>query len=452
MGQALSALLAVSSEDPPTIPETMQVGGLVTYSFHRVGVEVALPEFSVPIGLSPEIDGLPQTPSAVSLAATVSLALLLGSLLLVWLLYRAGKSLGVLAGGPGWVRGVAGAKVAIPYALMTGMGAVVLSLMPLSFDVPAIAGFTAGGAFEFTPAILPAFLWPLAIGLGAGFAGGVASAPASSWAVSRADGLLAGALRGGAAAVGLALLLAFVGTQVAALFYPDEGIPFNPAFFRDAFRGPALEGFASTTFLLFLAPNFGGLALAPAMGSSLVATVSGSAFGLQPSCDITLASLLNFPSGFDPGVVAGINQGAISGCPTGNFLGYGIAPIGYWAFLLVPLAATLLGGRIAARRASATTSMEGALAGALAGIAFAAVAATAMIVSGVKLVADASGGFQSEQTTVILGPHVTKTLLAAVLWGVAGGVVGGVLGASRRPAPAHAAGGSAAYGFGGAPG
>ena len=453
VGQALSALAAVAQDDPPEVPEVLKIGGLVTYSFHRVGIQATLPDIQIPTPTDPVLgaEGLPQT-GAFSLSVTVSVALLLGTLLLVWLLYRAGKSLGVLSGGPAWVRGLAGAKVAIPYALITGLGAVLLNLVPLSFDVPAIPGFTAGGAFELGPALVPAFLWPLAIGLLAGFAGGVAGAPASSWEAPRADGLLAGAVRGGALAAGLAVLLAFVGTQIVAMVHADTAVPFNPSFFEDAFSGPVLQGVASTVFLLFLAPNFGALALAPAMGSSLVLKATGTSFGLQPTFELTLLSLLNYPSGINEEVLSGIDQGAggIPGFPTGSLIDQQIAPAYYWAFLLVPLIAMVLGGRAAARRASADTPAEGALAGALAGVVFAGATVALVVASGIRLHADA--GFGAGTQTVILGAHSAKTLLAAVLWGLVVGALGGVLGASRRPAPAHAAGGPAVYGFGGAPG
>lgn len=451
VGQALSALAAVAQDDPPEIPEVLKIGGLVTYSFHRVGIQATLPEIQIPSDPVLGAEGLPQT-GAFSLSVTVSVALLLGTLLLVWLLYRAGKSLGVLAGGPAWVRGLAGAKVAIPYAVLTGLGALLLNLAPLSFDVPAIPGFTSGGAFELGPAVLPAFLWPLAIGLFAGFAGGAAGAPASSWEAPRADGLIAGAFRGGILAAGLAVLLAFVGTQIVAMVHYDDAVPFNPSFFQDAFSGPVLQGVASTVFLLFAAPNFGALALAPAMGSSLALKATGSTFGLQPTFELTLLSLLNFPRGINQDVLSGIGQGGggIPGFPTGSLIDHQMAPAVYWAFLLVPLIATLLGGRAAARRASADTRIEGAAAGALAGVVFAAAAVALVVASGIRLHADA--GFGAGTQTVILGAHPAKTLVAAVLWGVVGGALGGMLGASRRPAPADAAGGPAAYGFGGAPG
>jgi hypothetical protein len=405
VGQALSALAAVAQDDPPEIPEVLKIGGLVTYSFHRVGIQATLPEIQIPTDplLGAESGGF-------SLSVTVSVALLLGTLLLVWLLYRAGKSLGVLSGGPAWVRGLAGAKVAIPYALLTGLGALLFNLVPLAFDVPAIPAFTSGGAFELGPAVLPAFLWPLAIGLLAGFAGGVAGAPASSWEAPRADGLIAGAVRGGALAAGLAVLLAFVGTQVVAMVHADTAVPFNPSFFEDAFSGPVLQGVASTVFLLFLAPNFGALALAPAMGSSLVLKATGTSFGLQPTFELTLMSLLNYPRGINEDVLSGIGQGAggIPGFPTGSLIDHQIAPAYYWAFLLVPLIAMLLGGRAAAQRASADTPAEGAAAGALAGIVFAGAAVALIVASGIRLHADA--GFGAGTQTVILGAHTAKTL------------------------------------------
>ncbi|MCA1726187.1 MAG: zinc ribbon domain-containing protein, partial [Actinobacteria bacterium] len=195
IGEGLAALVyAAAGSAGPDLGQIARIGGLFTYSFHRVGVHATFPDLSADAlggGASPFPGG------NVSISVTIALAMLLGTVLLAWLLYRAGRSLGRDAGGPGWVRGLSGARVALPYAVITGGVAAILAAIPLSFDIPELPGFTTGGSIELSPSIVAAILWPLGIGLVAGFAGGLATAPRDGWHRPRFETLAAGAVRGG---------------------------------------------------------------------------------------------------------------------------------------------------------------------------------------------------------------------------------------------------------------
>jgi len=96
-------------------------------------------------------------------------------------------------------------------------------------------------------------------------------------------------------------------------------------------------------------------------------------------------------------------------------------PAWFWVFLLVPLVATLLGGRAAA--GDERSSGERALRGALGGIVFAVLCVAAAWAAGIEVPAWAdltNGG-------AALGVPLLRTGALALAWGVVGGAVGAVL-------------------------
>jgi hypothetical protein len=117
---------------------------------------------------------------------------------------------------------------------------------------------------------------------------------------------------------------------------------------------------------------------------------------------------------------------------------FGIAPIGYFLFLLVPILATLLGGVLAARRAGSTTPGQAAAVGALAGVVFAAVLLGLMILAEFVAQIDIpfSGLFGGGK--LALGPNLVSGTLLALLWGPAGGALGGLIASRRVELPATA--------------
>jgi len=442
LGQGLAALVYAAGTGGLGIVDVIKSGGLLTFSFHRVGIHADLPSFSVPTPPDSGLGGLPQVAGQISLAFTVAISLLLGTIVLVWLLHRAGRALGAGVGGSSWARGLAGAKVALPYALITGLAALLLAAVPLSVEVPEVPDLVAGGAMELAPSVVAAFLWPLALGLLAGFTGGVSSTPDPAPEATPAEGYVAGALRGGAIAVAVAVLLAFVGVQIVAFVHPDVSFPFNPAFFSDAFANRPIQGISTTVFALFFAPNLGGLVLAPSMLSSLGFYVQG--------VSIPLLSLFKFPVGLNAEALAGLSGLGVPGTGTGELVETTVAPWPYWLFLLVPLVATLVGGRAAARRASAGTRGEGAAAGALAGLVYAALAFLVVLLSGVGLRFEGAVAGFTQTGAGHFGAEYLTTGLLAVLWGLVGGTLGGLMGVRGRPVAAAPVG--AAYGFSTEPG
>ena len=436
VGEGLAALVyAAGGSGGPGISELLRIGGLITYSFHRVGVVASFPDFNLG-GLPGGEGGLPA--GDVQLTFVIVVAMLLGTLLLFWLLFRAGRSLGRLTGGSPWVRGLSGARVALPYALIAGIGAILLSLMPLRFPIPAIPGFGVGGTVELGPSVIAAFLWPLAIALAAGFAGGVAASPREGWNRPQAESLAVGAMRGGAVMLGWGVLLGFLGFQVLAFVHGDAAIPFNPEFFSSLFEAGALQAVTSLVFVLMFVPNIGALVLAPAMGSSL------GIFGGGTS--LSFLSYLKFPTGFDPAALAGLSGLGTPGGVQGDLIQTQVAPAPYWLFLVVPLVATVLGGRSAARRAAVSSGGEGAAAGALAGVVYGALVTVVAILAGVGFRVDSGFSGISSSQMGHLGPALLLTALFGLAWGVAGGALGGFLG-GRGATPVAPAGANPAFGF-----
>jgi hypothetical protein len=145
------------------------------------------------------------------------------------------------------------------------------------------------------------------------------------------------------------------------------------------------------------------------------------------SCAIV--SYTRFPGSEAPGL------GPCPGLP----VSLGPPPPGYFLFLLIPLAATAVGGILAARRGGARSSGSGAAIGAAAGVAFAAAFAGWCTVA--RVTADVSGpiGALVPGLGVAIGPSPVVGFLLALAWGAAGGAAGGWWEGRRRAAgPAEA--------------
>ena len=117
-------------------------------------------------------------------------------------------------------------------------------------------------------------------------------------------------------------------------------------------------------------------------------------------------------------------------------------PGSHLAFLAIPLVAVVLGGWIAARKASPATRTGAAGAGALAGVVFAAavalMSALASLVLQVHGVPGVGGGGRPAGTaTLWVGPAVGAGALFALGWGVLGGALGGLIGGPARVSSAQ---------------
>jgi hypothetical protein len=342
---------------------------------------------------------------------TASIALMGGTFLAMALLYGAGRAIANRAGGDGWTRGVHGAKVAVPYAILC-----LVAAWGVRFSFPL-----GGGSVRIHPSYLAAALWPLGLGILFGFAGGARSGGDASWAGVRWASAPFGrraraAVAGGWSMIALGLILSFIGLLVLAAVKPDA----TRDYFTSAFRGGADTGAATIAANVLVAPNMAAWVMFPSMGSCL--GVSGGSFGLQGS--FCFLSYTQFPrSNAVGGLIGG---GGIGSLPN--------PPLGYYAFILAPLVAVLAGGMIAARRASSETRGEAVAMGVLGGVAFGLMAILALVLSILSIRVGGQVGGVSQAVTIRLGPELAKSVLLAFSWGIVGGGVGGFIQGRALPA------------------
>jgi hypothetical protein len=160
------------------------------------------------------------------------------------------------------------------------------------------------------------------------------------------------------------------------------------------------------------------------MGGCDTASIGARGFGLSTD----FLCYWRFPGAGEEALVPSGVLGPALG-PEGG--GYGTAPIGYFLFLLVPLVATVLGGRWAAQRTAAEDRSRALTTAALSGVAFALLVGGAILLSRIVVsVSGAAGGFR-QGGGVTLGPNLLTGTGLALLWGVAGGAVGALLGTRR---------------------
>jgi hypothetical protein len=137
---------------------------------------------------------------------------------------------------------------------------------------------------------------------------------------------------------------------------------------------------------------------------------------------------MRFPEGLGPGVEP------LSDACAAVVAALDTAPAGYFFFLAVPLAATVLGGWLAARRATGLTPREGAMFGAASapvfGLAFLGFMFMAWLGYQVSRMGAPPG-----LTEAGVGPNLISGTLLAVLWGVVGGAGGGWLAGRRSRTP-----------------
>jgi hypothetical protein len=395
---AVALLLVAGGLFPGTsVGTALREGWLLFYAFHHAGIEVISPSLELPR----HVDALIGLPSGYAVDATVSVAVMGGTVLAAWLLYRGGRAVADSTGGSPFVRGIHGSKVAVPYAFASWAASWALTFEPR---------FPHTSPMSVHPSHISSLFWPLAIGLAAGFAGGVRSDGEAVWTSDwwRGDdwsrrwrGILAGAMRMTVLSLGLSML----GLLALGAVHPhDVG-----TYFRTVFAGSSLAGVALIVLTALLLPNLAVWLLIPAMGGCL--EVSGSGV-YQPYCFVGYGSFLGhlLPGPPEP-----------SGFPQ-----IGAAPPAYYLLLIIPLIAVVLGGVRAARRAEAGTRAEGAVAGALAGLVF------AFFLAVIAALAMASARFNGPFYVVSTGsfrygPSPATAFQLGLLWGVAGGATGGWL-------------------------
>jgi hypothetical protein len=393
IGQVMAFLLyAAGDQTRPSAVNFARLGGLFFYLFHHVGVVL---EGSSSFSGVTAID--------ITGGVTMAAAALLGTFIGLWMIWRFGRSIGEDVGGSGWVRGVHGAKIAIPYAVLT---------LALAFVVriPRNA-LVASGFPAIHPSYLAAFLWPLGLAALAGFLGGFGSAREEQWATSSAGRFGRGVIQGGARMMGFALLFAFIGLVILAPTHPSD----TADFFRP-FQDKTARGIAVTAGTVLAAPNLAaGLILFPAMGTCLSA--GGSLVGLRSS--VCVLSWTQFPSG------------RLSATRTG--FDFPSPPAGYFLYLLVPLLAVLIGGRAAVRLSGASTREQAVATAALAGVVFGLLALLLAVLATISFKGAIAGGLGGRSFDAHLGPELVPGSLWPFLWGIVGGAIGGLMESRRLP-------------------
>ncbi|MGH2682610.1 MAG: cell division protein PerM [Actinomycetota bacterium] len=412
LGAAIVLLVEAVEPSGLSFFEVLKVIGLAFYAFHHAGIQGQIDRLEVP-----------QTPASpfagpLDFSFTLSVALMLGTFLGLWLLYRGGRSVGLSAGGVAWARALHGAKVAIPYAVLSFAMAFVATF---SIDLPQSPFLPTGGPFEFGPSLLAALLWPLGLGILAGGLGGLASgerwiSPGGAAARVRA------VMRGGLTMTLYALLLAFLGYLVVVALNPDVPLPFSPDFF-EAVGSQGLAGLNLLLVTILVVPNIAVWVLVPAMGGSMGFDLAGFSF--------QFLSYGRFPTG-----ATQIPQTATP-VPIPGLPQLETAPAAYFLFLLVPLAATILGGWWAARRAPARSPGDGAAVGAMTGVVFAAAITLLVVLASIGIGFSAGIQALAQSGRGHIGPPILLGALLSLVWGVGGGALGGLLG-GRRPSPVAA--------------
>jgi zinc-ribbon domain len=391
--------------------DIVRSGALTFFQFHNAAIEFDFPPLPVPGGEDP-------FGGQVDFGARFSATLMLGALAALWLLFLGGRATARRVGGEGWTRPIHGLKIAVPYALLA-LGYSFLA--QVTIDVP-LPGFPAGAdPPSVGVSILSAVWWPLLFGLLAGAAGGISTGPVLRDRRRTGERRARGVISGGWRMAGLALAFSFAGLLVMAVVKPDD----TAAYFELVGAGDLATGASIIIATAMLVPNMSTGITAASMGGSMGMDFFGS------SCP--LISYVKFPLGATDAPVAEPSPFALCDSLPVEF---GIAPIGYFLFLLVPIAATLLGGMWAARRAEAATTGEATAVGAMAGVAFSIVLLGFMLLARITAQVDIPfvTGFLGGGG-IAVGPDLLSGTLLAVVWGAAGGALGGLIGLRRGPRP-----------------
>jgi len=263
---------------------------------------------------------------------------------------------------------------------------------------PVTLGFPQFGIERLEPGLWQAFVMPLVVCGAAGAAGG--AAVARDAVQERIGSRAVAAIVGGATALWWGIVGAFLAILLVGAISPGP----TGAYARFVSRTGG-SGAATVIEHASLLPNQSALVLSVAMGTQATLSVGG-----EPAVVVSR-------EGIDASQGAGVLLAAYAGAQanTASF------PAWFWAFLLVPLAATVLGGRAAAgdeRRRG-----ERALRGAAGGVVFAILCVGAAWAAGIEVPAwaDVTNGGAT------LGVPLVTTGVLALAWGVVGGALGAVL-------------------------
>jgi len=405
IGQVLAFLAWSVADTGASAAAVVRLGWMYFGAFHHVAIELDVSDLDlVAPGAAPGTTSL-----------SIGVALLSVTAVAAYLLFRAGRSVADRAGGSVGARVLLGAGVAPSYALPAFVAALLVDV-----TTPLRAGAFATGELHVALSPWQALVFPFAIAAASGAAGGFRSAfgaEGRSEDVRRIAAASAGAVR--MLVVGLGLSLA--GLFVAGVVQPDEPValltPSTARYFDTVFERPA-AGLAILGHHLAVVPNEAVWTLVPAMGAC---------DGVRGSASRDLLCYSQFPNRLDTTVPA--LQGLAVSSPFGPVI-FRRAPAGYLAFLLVPVAATLLGGRLAGRRFGASLR-ERALVGVTAGAMFALSIGVLSVLSSITVGYGAAFGGDGSAGWIVVGPNVVTGTLCALAWGCAGGALGAAT--SDRP-------------------
>ncbi len=405
IGQVLAFLAWFVADTGASAAAAIRLGWMYFGAFHHVAIELDVSDLDL---VAPGA-----APGSTSLS--IGVAMLSVTAVAVLLLFRAGRRVADRAGGPTGARVLLGAAVAPSYAL-PAFGAALL----VEVTTPLRLGAFATGELHVALSPWQALVFPFAIAAASGAAGGFRSAlgsDARSEDVRRIAAASAGALRMLVAGLGLSL----AGLFVAGVIHPDEPValltPSTARYFETVFDRPA-TGLAILGHHLAVAPNEAVWTFVPAMGAC---------DGVRGSASVDLLCYSRFPILLETTIPA--LEGLAVSSPFGPVV-FRRAPAGSLAFLLVPAAATLLGGRFAGRRFGASRR-ERVLVGVTAGAMFALLIGVTAALSSITIAYGAAFGDDGSAGWIVLGPNVVTGTLCALAWGCVGGALGAAT--SDRP-------------------
>jgi hypothetical protein len=415
LGEGISFLALVGGGVPGLGVANAVRGGVVLFlSFHHVGMQAATDSLRLPHGAEIAL-GLP---SGGQVDATVAFALLGGMALVLWRLANAGRVVAVITGGRPRSRGLSGARVAIPYALITFV---------LGWLVSGVVRFPETSPLAVHPSHAASLLWPMVLATAAGFAGGVRSGPDGAWGSEwwewegwnrRLRAALAGAVR---------ILLVGMGASLVGFLVVAASRPGDAAqYVADGLSGGPVAGLAVAILAVLALPNLALWILAPAFGGC-VEVSSGFGFTTGPYCFMSYTHAASHP-------LAG--RDIFWGFPT-----LGPPPGELWAFLVVPAVAVVVGVVHALRVGEVRTRRDGMVVGALTGLVFIGVFLLALLLSTVTI--RLQGSLSNVNTGYYrYGPQPLDAIELGVAWVVIGGtLIGWLRGRRLERADAPAAAG-----------
>jgi hypothetical protein len=367
------------------------------WSWFKIGIAETLASVRVGFTASVQPAGAGFAPE-MRLAGDFPFALAVGALLIAVtvLAFRVGREQGRGLEGRPLVAAIAGTIPGLGFAIPM----IVIAL-------PVTLGFPQFGIEHLEPVLWQAFVLPLVVGGVAGAVGGLAAARPALDEREPWGPRLAAAAHGGFTALWWALALAFGGFLAVAALQPGPTAAY--ARFVDRTGG---SGAALVVQHALLLPNQSSMILDTAMGVPTTIDVADT-----PLARVTITGVDTI--GTEGAAVAGLVH---AGSEHADF------PAWYWAFVLVPAAATVVGGRTAggAARGRREAAARGGLAGIVYGVLCTIAAWFAAIV--LPLFAATVGG------SVRVGTDPVRTGSFALLWGLAGCTLGAISAVARRGA------------------